>query len=169
MAHHDNVIMATPDRPLAWLRPVPGWDDGVVRPQKFRHNAAITIAAVVAFFGTVPLATSRAYLLPIVLVPILVGIWGWRAGTDVSPAGLRVRALFGARLVPWSHVAALAPAERGRVYAILTTGRRVRLPAVGAADLPKITGSQPKPEPAAKDDPAADDETEAEPTSTQAQ
>jgi hypothetical protein len=153
----------------------------LVRPQKFRHNAAITIAAVVAFFGTVPLATSRAYLLPIVLVPILIGIWGWRAGTDVSPAGLRVRALFGARLVPWSHVAGLAPAERGRVYAILTTGRRVRLPAVGAADLPKITGTQPKPEPATNDEPAtkgepaakgeptADDEIATEPTSTQAQ
>jgi hypothetical protein len=110
-----------------------------VRPQKFRYNAAITIAAVVAFFGAVPLATSRAYLLPIVAVPILVGVWGWRAGTDVSPAGLRIRALFGSRLVPWSHVSALAPADRGRVYAILTTGRRVRLPAVGAADLPKIT------------------------------
>jgi hypothetical protein len=141
-----------------------GWDDGVVRPQKFRHNAAITIAAVVAFFGAVPLATSRAYLLPILLVPILIGIWGWRAGTDVSPAGLRVRALFGARLVPWSHVAGLAVQGRGRVYAVLTTGARVHLPAVGAADLPKITGNQApnETEPAAKDD-------ETEPTPTQAQ
>jgi hypothetical protein len=112
-----------------------------VHPQKFRHSAAITIAAVVAFLGAVPLATSRVYLLPIVLVPILVGVWGWRAGTDVSPAGLRIRALFGSRLVPWSHVAALTPADRGRgqVYAVLTTGRRVRLPAVSATDLPKIT------------------------------
>jgi hypothetical protein len=141
-----------------------GWDDGVVRPQKFRHNAAITIAAVVAFFGAVPLATSRAYLLPILLVPILIGIWGWRAGTDVSPAGLRIRALFGARLVPWSHVAGLAVQGRGRVYAVLTTGARVHLPAVGAADLPKITGNQApnETEPAAKDD-------ETEPTPTQAQ
>jgi hypothetical protein len=156
---------------------------GYVQPQKspaqrFRHNAAITIAAVVAFFGTVPLATSRVYLLPIVLVPILIGIWGWRAGTDVSPAGLRVRALFGARLVPWSHVAALAPAERGRVYAILTTGSRVHLPAVSAEDLPKITGTQPEPELATTDKPAAktsepattnepDDETEPAPTQAQ--
>jgi Bacterial PH domain len=164
--------MATHARPLAWPPPVPGWDDKVVRPQKFRHNAAITIAAVVAFFGAVPLATSRVYLLPIMLVPILIGIWGWRAGTDVSPAGLRVRALFGARLVPWSHVAALVPAGRGRVYAILTTGRRVRLPAVGAADLPKITGSQPKPEPEtpepeAQPAPETGNQTEATPTQAQ--
>jgi hypothetical protein len=110
-----------------------------VRPQKFRHNAAITVACVVAFFGAVPLATSRTYLLPIILVPILVGVWGWRAGTDVSPAGLNVRALFGSRRVPWSHVTALVPADRWRVYAILTTGRRLRLPAVGAADLAKLS------------------------------
>ena len=75
-----------------------------MRPEKFRYNAAITIAAVVAFFGAVPLATSRAYLLPILLVPILVAIWGWRAGTDVSTAGLRIRALFGSRLIPWPYL-----------------------------------------------------------------
>jgi Bacterial PH domain len=142
-----------------------------VRPQKYRHNAAITVAAVVAFFGAVPLATSRPYLLPILLVPTLIGIWGWRAGTDVSPAGLRIRALFGTRQVPWSQVSALVPADRGRVYAILTTGRRVRLSAVDAADLPKITGSRPTAEPAAGDEqtePATGDEQN-EPTPTQAQ
>ncbi|GAA1813373.1 PH domain-containing protein [Planosporangium flavigriseum] len=106
-----------------------------MRQQKFRYNAAITVAAVVAFFGAVPLATSRAYLLPVALVPLLIAVWGWRAGTDVSPAGLRIRALFGSRLVPWSHVSALVPADRKRVYAVLTTGRQVRLPAVGAAEL----------------------------------
>jgi hypothetical protein len=110
-----------------------------VRTLKFRHNAAITIASIVAFLGAVPLATSRAYLLPILLVPALVGVWAWRAGTDISPGGLRVRALFGSRLVPWSHVTALVPAHRHRVYAVLTTGRQVRLPAVGKADLATIS------------------------------
>jgi hypothetical protein len=110
-----------------------------VRVQKFRYNAAITVAAVVAFFGAVPLATSHAYLLPIALVPILFGVWGWRAGTDVGPAGLRIRALFGSRLVPWSHITALVPANRRRVYAVLTTGRQVRLPAVGTAELAALS------------------------------
>jgi PH (Pleckstrin Homology) domain-containing protein len=110
-----------------------------LRPKKYRYNAAITIAAVVAFFGTVPLATSRGYLLPLVLIPLLIGVWGWRAGTDIGPAGLRVRALFGSRLVPWSHVSALVPTDRGRAYAVLTTGRRLRLPAVGAAELAAVT------------------------------
>jgi hypothetical protein len=138
--------------------PPRGWDDDHVRVQKFRYNAAITIAAVVAFFGAVPLATSRAYLLPIVLVPVLIGVWGWRAGTDVGPAGLRVRALFGSRLVPWSHVAALVPANRRRVYAVLTTGRQVRLPAVGAAELATLSDPASD-ETAAADKTTASDET----------
>jgi hypothetical protein len=122
------------------------WDDGRVRPQeirpqRYRYNAAVTVAAVIAFFGTVPLATSRAYLLPAVLVPVLVGVWGWRAGTDVTPAGLRVRALLGSRVVPWSHVSALVPDGRRRSYAVLTTGRRVRLPAVDPAALARITSA----------------------------
>jgi hypothetical protein len=114
-----------------------------VRSQRFRYSAAITIAAVVAFFGTVPLATSRAYLLPLMLVPVIIGLWSWRAGTDVSVAGLRVRALVGSRLVPWSQVDALVSADRRRAYAILTTGRRVRLPAVGVAELARITSPTP--------------------------
>jgi Bacterial PH domain len=94
----------------------------------------MTIAAVIAFFGTVPVATTRWYLSPLLLVPVAAGVWSWRAGTDVTPAGLRIRALFGSRSVPWSHVAALVPAD-GRAYAVLTTGRRLRLTAVRAADL----------------------------------
>ncbi len=122
-----------------------------MRPEKFRYNAAITIAAVVAFFGAVPLATSRAYLLPILLVPILVAIWGWRAGTDVSTAGLRIRALFGSRLIPWPYVEALVPAGRTRVYAVLNNGRQLRLPAVSAADLPLLSekSGTDRPEPEA--------------------
>ncbi|MDT4987741.1 MAG: hypothetical protein QOI74_1835 [Micromonosporaceae bacterium] len=109
--------------------------------QKFRYNAAVTIAAAVALIGTVPLATSRAYLLPLLAVPVLIGAWAWRAGTDVGPAGLTVRALFGSRLVPWSDIAALVRAGRGRSYAVLTSGGRVRLPAVGATELATITRS----------------------------
>jgi hypothetical protein len=127
-----------------------------VSPHKFRYNAAITIAAVVALFGTVPLATSRTYLLPLIAVPVLIGVWGWRAGTDVGPAGLTVRALFASRLVPWSDVSALVRAGRGRSYAVLTSGGRVRLPAVGATELTSLTRETAADLSADKD--AADDE-----------
>jgi hypothetical protein len=136
-------------------------DDGSVQPEKFRYNAAIVIACVVAFFGAVPLAASRGYLLPILVIPVLLGIWAWRAGTDATAAGLRVRALFGSRFIPWSDVAALIPSGPREVYAALDGGRRVRLPAVGAADLPRLgkpvtRPDQPTDEPPARSDGPAD-------------
>jgi hypothetical protein len=110
-----------------------------VRAEKFRYNAAIIVACVVAFFGAVPLATSARVLLPILAIPLLLGFWAWRAGTDATADGLRVRALFGSRRIPWADVEALVPAGSRRVYAVLTGERRVRLPAVGAADIPRLS------------------------------
>jgi hypothetical protein len=113
----------------------------VVRPVKFRHNAAIPIAALVAFLGAVPVATARWYLAPILLAPVLVAIWGWRAGTDADATGVRLRALAGTRRIAWSRITGLAPDERGRVYARLDGGTVVRLPAVGRADLPRLVAA----------------------------
>jgi hypothetical protein len=134
-----------------------------VQPEKFRYNAAIVIACVVAFFGAVPLAVSRLYLLPILVIPVALGFWAWRAGTDATADGLRVRALFGSRFIPWGDVEALVPAGPRQVYAALGGARRVRLPAVGAADLarlgkPVTAGKPPTVEaPASGDKPTADE------------
>jgi hypothetical protein len=109
-----------------------------VRPLKFRHNAAIAIAGVIAFLGSIPFATVYQYLLPVMIVPALVAIWGWRAGTDVSANGLRPRALLAGHFIPWSRVVAFVPDAHGRVYAALAEGASVRLPAVAAADVPRL-------------------------------
>ena len=107
---------------------------------KFRHSSAIAIAGLVAFFGAVPVATYRWYLTPILLVPLAVLAWGWRAGTDVDERGVSVRALLGTRRLPWSRITALVPAGQ-RVVAVLDGGASVRLPAVGPADLPKLVAA----------------------------
>ena len=107
---------------------------------KFRYNVGIAIAGLVAFFGAIPVATVRWYLAPILLVPLAVLVWGWRAGTDADTDGLSVRALFGSRKLPWSRVTALVPDGR-RVVATLDGGASVRLPAVTPADLPKLVGA----------------------------
>ncbi|SDY56830.1 PH domain-containing protein [Micromonospora pattaloongensis] len=96
------------------------------------------MAAVVAFFGALPLATARWYLLPVLLVPLAVALWAWRSGTDVDDRGLRLRAVAGSHRIPWSQVAELGPDPRGRAAALLTDGRTVVLPAVRAADLPRV-------------------------------
>ncbi len=112
-----------------------------MRPVKFRHNVAISIAGLIAFFGAVPLAASTWYLLPLPLVPVLVAIWGWRAGTDVDGSGVRLRALAGTRTIPWSRITDLSADQRGRVHAGLDNGGSVRLSAVSAADLPRLVAA----------------------------
>jgi hypothetical protein len=107
---------------------------------KFRHNVGIAIAGLVAFFGAVPVATQRWYLAPILLVPLAVMIWGWRAGTDADADGVSVRALLGSRRLPWSRITGLVPDGR-RVVATLDGGGSVRLPAVTPADLPRLVAA----------------------------
>src|SRR5690606_31396363 len=85
---------------------------GIIR---FRHNAALTVAAVVALVGALPVAASSPWLAPIPLVPLAVAVWAWRAGTDADRHGLQVRALLGSRRLPWARIAQLVPTGHGRV------------------------------------------------------
>jgi hypothetical protein len=111
------------------------------RVVRFRYNAAITVAACVAFIGGVPLATTRWYLVPLLVIPLLVAVWGWRAGTDANATGVRARALFGSRFLPWSRIDSLEVGERNRVYARTTANSALRLPAVSPADLPRLVAA----------------------------
>ena len=97
---------------------------------RVRRSGALLIAALIALVGTVPFAGTRWELAPILLVPLLVLVWAWRAGTDVYPDRLKVRALFGSTTVPWARVAELAPDRGGRVSALLDNGNVIRLTGV---------------------------------------
>jgi hypothetical protein len=105
---------------------------------RIRRSAALFVAALIAFIGAVPLAGTRWAFAPILLIPLLAMIWAWRAGTDVYPDALRVRALFGSTTVPWSRVTELAPDPRGRVSALLDNGNVIRLTGVTTANLPTV-------------------------------
>jgi hypothetical protein len=105
---------------------------------RIRRSGALVVAALIAFVSAVPLAGARWALTPILLIPLLALIWAWRAGTDVYPDALRVRALFGSTTVPWSRVTELAPDPQGRVSALLDNGNVIRLTAVTTANLPAV-------------------------------
>ncbi|ABP53696.1 PH domain-containing protein [Salinispora tropica] len=105
---------------------------------RFRHNQALLVAAVVAFLGALPLAAARWYLLPVLLVPLALGGWAWRAGTDANSQGLRLRALAGQHRIRWDQIAELGADADGRAVARLTDGRAVTLPAVRHDDLPRL-------------------------------
>ncbi|BCJ66871.1 PH domain-containing protein [Polymorphospora rubra] len=108
------------------------------RPVHFRYPQAILVAAIVGFVGAIPLASVSWFLAPILLVPLALAIWAWRAGTDADAAGIRTRALLGNRRIAWSQIRELAADRRGRAMALLTDGHAVGLPAVRAADLPRL-------------------------------
>jgi hypothetical protein len=98
----------------------------------------LLVAAVIAFVGTVPLGGIRWAFTPILLIPLLAVIWAWRAGTDVFPDRLTVKALFGSTEVPWARIAEIAPDRQGRVSALLDNGNVIRLTGVTTANLPTV-------------------------------
>ncbi|WP_192579979.1 PH domain-containing protein [Micromonospora sp. AMSO31t] len=108
---------------------------------RFRYNQAILVAALVAVIGALPLATARWWLLWVLLIPLAVAVWAWRAGTDADARELRLRALVGQRRVPWTRVAELAADPRGRAVARLDNGETLMLPAVRADDLPRLVSA----------------------------
>jgi hypothetical protein len=111
----------------------------VSRPAlRVRKSGALVVAALIALVGAVPFAGARWQLAPLLLIPLAVLTWALRAGTDVGPGGLRVRALLGSTEIPWSRVDQLASDDRGRVSALLTDGKVIRLTGVTAANLPAV-------------------------------
>jgi hypothetical protein len=111
-----------------------------VRPQakvKFRRSAALAVAAGITVIGAVPLLAESVWFLLVLLVPLAITIWAWRAGTDVDQRGFTVRALLGSRTVPWAAVDGLVCDGR-TVQARLANGAMVPLDAVRPEDLARV-------------------------------
>jgi len=118
-----------------------GWEDGRVRVKpllRVRQTGALMVASALAFAGTIPLAGAQWELTPILLLPVAAFFWAWRAGTDVYPGELRVRALFGSTRVPWATIAELAPNTKGQVSALLDNGNVIRLTGVNRDNLANV-------------------------------
>ncbi|MFI5931424.1 PH domain-containing protein [Actinoplanes sp. NPDC051494] len=105
---------------------------------RVRRSGALVLAAFIALVGATPFAGAKWQLAPLLLIPFAVLVWSWRAGTDVTAEGLKVRALFGSSSVAWSEVAELAPDPRNRISALLTDGRVLPLTAVNKENLPAV-------------------------------
>lgn len=99
-------------------------------------------------------AVARSLLVLVPLVPLAVAVWVLRAGTDANEYGIRVRALLGRRIVPWTDVDSLVPDQRGHVVARLRDGGAVHLTAVKPADLPRLAAASGKQVATPQDSPA---------------
>ncbi|GAB2573157.1 hypothetical protein Aab01nite_19620 [Paractinoplanes abujensis] len=105
---------------------------------RVRKTGALMVAAVIAFVCAVPLAGAMWQLTPVLLIPVVVFVWAWRAGTDVYADELRVRALVGSTRVPWQRVSELAPDAGGQISALLDNGNVIRLTGVTSDNLPRV-------------------------------
>jgi Bacterial PH domain len=131
---------------------------------RFRYHSALALTAVLAtlaatsllYEGTLAigeiaegargtLVVLKSLLVLVPLIPLAVAVWAWRAGTDANEYGIRVRALLGRKVVPWTEVTALVPDHRGRALATLRNGHALHLTAVRAADLPRLVQASGKP------------------------
>jgi hypothetical protein len=126
---------------------------------RFRHHSAILIAAVLAALASTPFlyegvlaigelpggnSIPRSLLVLVPLIPLAVALWAYTAGTDANKYGIRVRALLGRKVVPWTEVSELVPDERGGASAKLSNGGMLRLTAVKAGDLPRLVAASGK-------------------------
>jgi hypothetical protein len=105
--------------------------------------------AVVLFLlvGAIPLAFTRdgtegsaagiSVRTLVLVLPALAIAFIARTATIVDDAGIRVRALFGERMLPWTSVRGLSVSDR-TVYAVLDEGA-MRLPCVRVADLAALS------------------------------
>jgi hypothetical protein len=104
---------------------------------KFRHSIALPIAGVIGLVSALAIGTSRWWLSPVLLLPLAVILWGWRAGVDVDERGVVVRSMIGRRRLPWAEIEGFGVHGR-RVVAHLGRGGVVPLPGVSRADLPRL-------------------------------
>jgi hypothetical protein len=105
---------------------------------RVRKSGALVVVALIAFVSTLPFAGARWALTPLLLIPLAALIWALRAGTDVYPDRLRIRALLGSTDIAWTRVAELAPDSRGRVSALLTDNTVIALTGVTTGNLPRV-------------------------------
>ena len=116
------------------------------------NSPGVQDSALLADVGGV----SISPLALVLVIPVLVAFFIARTATIVSEDGLRVRALFGTRDLPWASLRGLSISGRA-IYAVLPDGA-VRLPCVRIAHLgpisrlsngrlPELADATPKPAP----------------------
>ena len=96
-------------------------------------GSAYFIVAFVALCCTVVVRSALQAL--IYLLPLAAACYVGRTATIVDDEGVTARALLGSRLVPWSQLRGLLLADKGAVYAVSSSGTRLRLPCVRATKL----------------------------------
>jgi hypothetical protein len=102
-------------------------------PVRFGPERIVLAVVLVLAVGTLPLALSSKYLLPLLLVPVVAAVWVLRARVLATPAGFEVCNGLRVRRFSWDDVGTFVIPPRGPVRMKPTSGGSVLLTA-----LPKI-------------------------------
>jgi hypothetical protein len=122
--------------------------EGAGRTLVFRLPRSAYLAVLFLLFCVAPLAFARGggdqggsagltWRLVLLVIPVIAGIFIAQTATFVSAAGIRTRAAFGSRTLPWDEIRGLSITGHS-VYAVCHDGS-VRLPCVGVGDLSAVS------------------------------
>ena len=108
------------------------------RTVRIHLSTTAVIVPLMLFVCCIPLATAGGWWGVLFAVPALALLVVVFAGTTATATGLSVRWLRGRVRVPWERLDRIEFPDARWAVAVTTSGRRVVLPGVRPADLPRI-------------------------------
>lgn len=106
--------------------------------RRFGPERIALVPVTVFFLGTLPLATSSAWLLWLLLLPVGCGVWVVRARVVAAPVGLEVCNGLGVVRLPWSDVEGFDVPRRGPVRLLRREDRPLPMTALSRRDVPRL-------------------------------
>ena len=118
-------------------------EDGNATPVRFGPERIALLPVMVFLLGSIPIATSSAALLPLLLLPVACAVWVVRARVVVIPLGVEVCNGLRAHRVAWSDVEGFHLPTRGPVRLLRQGARPLLLTALPRRDLRRLLALAP--------------------------
>lgn len=139
---------------------------------RLRRSGAIAVTAVVTFVIGSPLGMGLIIEQPvnpvlaplagiaIMVAPVVVSLWSWRSGVDVTEDGITIKGLLSSDTITWNRIMGFTTADR-TVYALLDDNSRRALTPMREEHLPRVlqVGQQDVADASSPDTDAAKDST----------
>ena len=109
-----------------------------VERRRFGPDPIALVPVLVVLLGSLPLASSSAWLNWLVLVPVACAVWVLRARVVVAPVGIEVCNGLAAHRLPWASVEGFDVRRRGPVRLLRTGGAPLPMTALPRRQLPEL-------------------------------
>ena len=116
----------------------PGPGQQAVRRRRFGPERIALLPVLVLLLGSLPLASSSAWLNAVLLVPVACAVWVLRARVVVAPVGVEVCNGLGVHRLPWTAVEGFDVPRRGPVRLLRAGGSPLLMTALPRRQLPDL-------------------------------